>query len=344
MNNRAILLASLLVGMTVSLCNESTTQAADGDQVLAVVTPETEAVTARGLAWLAKNQQADGSVGSDAQRGSVAVTALAGMAWTAGGGTPRRGPYGENIAKALAYLIGRVNSSGFIAADGEANRPMYGHGFATLFLAECLGESDRDDLRKKVEEAVQLIVATQNDEGGWRYQPRRDDADISVTVCQVMALRAARNAGVFVPSETIDRAIGYIRGCQNADGGYRYQLQPGKSAAPRSAAGLVELFSAGIYKGDDINATFDYLKPFAPGTEKADSQAYFYYGQYYQALAFWHRGDDSWKAWYAAASANLALRQEKDGRWPSKIGDEYATAMALIVLQLPNDYLPIFER
>ena len=36
--------------------------------------------------------------------------------------------------------------------------------------------------------AVNLIVDTQNAEGGWRYQPQRRDADISVTICQVMAL------------------------------------------------------------------------------------------------------------------------------------------------------------
>ena len=83
--------------------------------------------------------------------------------------------------------------------------PMYEHGFATLFLAEVYGMSPRDDMRDKLARAVDLIVRTQNAEGGWRYQPRREDADISVTICQVMALRAARNAGLKVPNETVDR-------------------------------------------------------------------------------------------------------------------------------------------
>ena len=38
---------------------------------------------------------------------------------------------------------------------------------------------------------VWLIVRTQNDQGGWRYQPVKYDADLSVTICQIMALRAA---------------------------------------------------------------------------------------------------------------------------------------------------------
>jgi len=41
------------------------------------------------------------------------------------------------------------------------------------------------------------IIESQNAEGGWRYNPRPFDADISVTVCQMMALRSAKNAGAF---------------------------------------------------------------------------------------------------------------------------------------------------
>ena len=107
---------------------------------------------------------------------------------------------------------------------------MYGHGFATMFLAECYGMSPRPELREKLAKAVKIIVNSQNKEGGWRYQPVRADADISVTVCEIMALRAARNAGLFVPNETIDRAIDYVKRSQNADGGFMYMIQGGESA------------------------------------------------------------------------------------------------------------------
>ena len=53
---------------------------------------------------------------------------------------------------------------------------MYGHGFATTFLAECYGMSPRADLREKLSKAVKLIVNTQNKEGGWRYFPERVDS------------------------------------------------------------------------------------------------------------------------------------------------------------------------
>ena len=51
--------------------------------------------------------------------------------------------------------------------------------------------------REKLAKAVKLIRNTQNAQGGWRYQPRRTEADISVTICQVMALRAARRICLF---------------------------------------------------------------------------------------------------------------------------------------------------
>src|SRR5690606_23795887 len=101
--------------------------------------------------------------------------------------------------------------------------------------------------------AVRLTVNTQNDEGGWRYHPIPLDADVSVTITQVHGLRSARNAGLHVPKETIDRAVAYVKACQNpSDGGFRYMLNAGGSAYPRSAAGVATLYHAGIYEGDEI--------------------------------------------------------------------------------------------
>ena len=40
----------------------------------------------------------------------------------------------------------------------------------------------------------------------------------------------------------------------------------------------------------------------------------------------------------------LLKRQNDDGSWSDSIGSEYGTSMALIILQMPNNYLPIFQR
>ncbi len=221
---------------------------------------------------------------------------------------------------------------------------MYDHGFATLLLAEVYGSRPDPVLRRKLAQAVRLIVNTQNDEGGWRYQPERRDADISVTVCQVMALRAARNAGIFVGSDTIDRCTDYVKRLQNADGGFAYMLPGGESAFPRSAAGVVALYSAGIYEGDEVRRGLTYLATFRPQPGVAGVDNHFFYGHYYAAQAMWQAGNDAWQRWYPAIRDTLLERRRDDGSWFDQICPEYGTAMACLILQMPNNYLPIFQR
>ncbi len=312
-----------------------------------LITPEAARAIDRGLRWLARQQHGDGSLGSGAYRGNVAITALGGMAWMAGGNTPGRGPYGREIERTVAYLLSRAQQSGFIIERRAASHgPMYGHGFAAMFLADCYGMSPRAELRNQLAAAVKLIVASQNKEGGWRYQPQPADADISVTVCQIMALRAARNAGLFVPEETVDRCLDYLRRCQNPDGGFMYMaVAGGDSLFPRSAAGIVGLQSAGVYSGPEIEKGIEYLLGFTPRPGVARHEAYYYYGHYYAVQAMWHVGGEPWSQWYPAVRDELLGRQHEDGFWPTTyINREYATAMALIVLQVPNDALPIFQR
>jgi prenyltransferase beta subunit len=229
------------------------------------VTDETERTIELGLTWLSKQQNADGSFGVGSYKGNIAVTSLSGLAFMAAGSSPGRGPYGSHIDKALVYVMDNASPSGFIAVHSTATSgPMYSHGFGTLFLAEAYGMTRRPELREKLQKAVRLIIDTQNNEGGWRYQPVKSDADLSVTICQINALRAARNAGIYVPKETVEACIKYVKQTQNSDGGFRYMTQAGPSAFPRSAAGIVALYSAAEYEGKEIESGIAYLKQFMP--------------------------------------------------------------------------------
>ena len=58
----------------------------------------------------------------------------------------------------------------------------------------------------------------------------------------------------------------------------------------------------------------------------------------------WQAGGEYWKHWYPAIRDALLKRQSDDGSWMDSIGSEYGTSMALIILQMPNNYLPIFQR
>lgn len=310
-----------------------------------MMTTETRRAIDDGLAWLAQQQNADGSYGSGAYRGNIAVTSLAGLAFMANGSSPNRGPYGTQVDKALVYVLKNTDASGFINVSGAGTHgPMYSHGFGALFLAEAYGMTRRPEIRDKLERAIRLIIDTQNDEGGWRYQPVRADADLSVTICQINALRAARNAGLYIPKETVEACIEYVKRSQNPDGGFRYMLRGGASAFPRSAAGVVALYSAAVYEDQAIDSGIDYLKQYIPEIKFAQRYSHYFYGHYYAVQAMWIRGGADWALWYPAIRDELVTRQSAQGHWMDSIGSEYGTAMALIILQVPNNYLPIFQR
>jgi len=310
-----------------------------------LMTPETRKAIKTGLSYLKSRQNDDGSYGTGGYGRNVAICSLAGVAFLANGSTPGRGPHGRGLNGCVSFVLKNARDSGFITSDATSHGPMYGHGFATLFLAEVYGMHRDSTVREKLAAAVELIVNTQNDEGGWRYEPKRQDADISVTICQVMALRAARNAGIFVPNKTIDRCVDYVKRSQNPDGGFMYMLtQPGESRFPRSAAGIVALYSAGIYEGDEIEKGLDYLMKHVPRTNAVTRETHYFYGHYYAAQAMWQAGGERWHRWYPAVRDALVARQKEDGSWFDSISPEYGTAMACIILQMPNNHLPIFQH
>jgi len=332
--------AALLPGLRRASAEETNPERTAAE----LITPATSTAIERALKYLASRQNEDGCFSAGCP--NVAVCSLAGLAFLSSGSTPGRGRYGQTLARLLDYVLDQAQESGFINEPSTSSHgPMYGHGFATLFLAECYGMARRADLRDKLGKAVKLIVNTQNKEGGWRYQPQRRDADISVTVAQVMALRAARNAGIFVPRDTIDASTDYVKRCQNDDGGFKYMLSAGgDSQFPRSAAGVVALYSAGIYDGPEIEKGLAYLMRFLPRAGNVGREGHYFYGQYYGVQAMWHAGGKYWKRWYPAVRDALVARQADDGSWADPICTEYGTSMALIVLETPNNLLPILQR
>jgi hypothetical protein len=325
----------------------------DGSAAKDMITPEAQHAIDQGLAFLSRCQHLDGSFGSGPYHGNVAVTSLAALAMMAGGNQPGRSTYGDVVTRALRYVLDQ-NSGGYLVSRiGTSHGPMYGHGFGTLFLAEVHGmvhdKELRERLRTALKQAIQLIQSCQNSEGGWRYTPGSTDADVSVTICQIMALRAARNAGFYVPKSTVDRCIDYVKRCQDRDGGFHYQQQGGPSQFARSAAGVVALYCAGVYEGPEVERGLSYLMRFKPNgfSIRPEVHLHYYYGHYYAAQAMWTAGGHYWKEWYPAIRDELVRQAEgpRLGRWTDqRFGDDYATAMACIILQIPNNYLPILQK
>ena len=274
--------------------------------------------------------------------GNTGITALAGLAMMAGGNVPGRGQYGKNVERALDFILANVQRSGYISA-GQSR--MYEHGFATLFLAEVYGMTGKPEVKGKLKLAVRLIETVQNQEGGWRYNPEPYDADISVTICQIMALRSARNSGIKVDKGVIDRGIQYVKLCQNPDGGFSYQARQSGSGFARTAAGVCSLYYAGAYGDPAITRGLEYLygSPIAGNPQGGD--AYFHYGNYYASQAMFQAGGKYWKKYYTDIRQVLVRSQQSNGSWTGgpTIG-AYSTAMSCIILEIPYRYLPILQR
>lgn len=310
------------------------------DEQFVEITERSRAAIDRGMDYLAKRQTESGAFGERGQ--NIGISSLAVLAFMADGNLPDRGPYAAQVQRGVDYIVANAQETGLVAADMSSG-PMYGHGFATLLLGEVYGMTGDRRVREALIKAVRLIVNTQNQEGGWRYQPAPVDADVSVTICQIMGLRSARDAGLSVPKETIDRAVQYVRLCQNkADGGFRYQLNSGGSAFPRSAAGVASLYYAGIYQDDALKLGLDYLR--RNNGEIVSRGGHYFYGHYYAVQAMYLAGGVYWAEWFPAIREELLRQQQPNGSWNSEYGEEYGTAMALLVLQIPNRFLPIFQR
>jgi hypothetical protein len=305
------------------------------------------AVTAalqRGWDYLARAQQPEGSF-TGQMGANVAVASLAGLAWLAGGSLPQRGPYGGQVQRVVDYIADSCDENGFIMRPETVRRgPMYGQGFAALFLAEVVGVTPRQDVAEKLRGAVGLILKAQNSEGGWRYTPEPLDADLSVTICQMMALRAARNAGVYVPAKAITAAVDYVRRAQNTDGGFMYQLEGGESRFPLTVGAIVALQNAGRYSGPELEAAYGFVERRLGENLSPMSHNYFFYAHYYAVQAMWQRGGQAFASYYRGMRRILLELQAEDGSWPDVLGRQYATAMACLILTAPRSLLPIFQR
>ena len=220
--------------------------------------PRYRAVVDKGLEYLAKNQARDGHWEGNGGQYPTTITALCGMTMLMEGSTIREGKYAERIRKAVDWLMDRCQRNGLIGNPSnatEASRYMYGHGYGMLFLAQIYGDEEDGDRRKKLEQiltrAVDFCGKAQTTRGGWGYLTAADGGGFdegSVTITQVQALRAARNAGIIVPNAAIKDSIKYLQDSTNEHGGIMYSLSFGGGRSE----GRPALTAAAITCGCDI--------------------------------------------------------------------------------------------
>lgn len=329
-----------------------------------------KAVT-RGLDFLAESQSPQGHFEYQVRAYPVAMTALAGMAFLMSGSTLWQGKYSTNLARIVQYLKERTRTNGLIAGDSpqELARYTYAHGFATLFLASIHGEEEDDKqrawLHQTLDRAVRFIGNSQTTRGGWGYLARGcsregDNLDEgSTTVTQLQALRAARNAGAYVPKQVIDSARKYLADCTGADGHLIYR--PGRPGArpALTAAAIACGFSMGEYETDIVKKWLRAAHNAIPalGTRRLGHDEY---AHYYFAQAAYMLGEDryaqlfpdsrpgerlTWSGYKKANFPAILGKQASNGSWTGgAYGPVYPTSIYLSILQLERGALPIYQR
>ncbi len=317
------------------------------------ITREGKASVNMALQFLASRQRADGSFSGD-QGQTSGIVAAGALAFMCQGSLPGEGPYGKNVAKCVDYLLNSCQPSGLVF-KGQDQHVMYHHGLATICLAEAWGQTRDKRIHDKLKNAVDLIVRTQNDKGGWRYLPKVQDDDLSATVMLLLGLRGARDAGIPVPKETIEKAVRYVESCrsekdQNGLSGFAYQPGQGKKWST-TAAGVMSLMLCGNYKPAALKDGLDYLKK---TRETKEDKEWFIYGHYYAAQAMYQAGAnekfrDYWQKWYPDIAADLLKRQKTSGPErgmfePDRAPAIWGTGMCVLILGIPYRYLPIYQR
>ena len=325
---------------------------ASQDKAPAAKTPLDQAIDGA-LQYLAANQDREGAWSASYRGKNPAITALAVMAFLSAGHVPGEGRYGDVVRKGVEYVLRSQAPNGLIASEGHYE--MYQHGICTLMLAEVVGMTDgklAEEVRIKLEKAIKITLEGQRQsgfhKGGWRYQVRGTDSDISVTGWQVMSLRAAKNVGCDVPPERIQMAVEFINNCYDPNtGGYRYMPQANVTPACTGTSILaLELCGKEYHRSETSLRAGGFLLK----NDLTRGRGHYFYGVYYCAQAMFQLGDNYWKSYRAKLHEQLLPAQMANGSWGGRVSDDvqfgpnYCTSMAVLALTVEYRLLPIYQR
>jgi hypothetical protein len=318
----------------------------------------TEAAVARGLRWLAQQQQADGRWRLDGGvRSDSAATSLALLPFLGAGQTHLSGRHKDAVARGLRWLVGKQRPDGDLRADSQGNTGMYAHGQGAIVLGEAYLMTGDEALRQPAQKALDFIVQAQYPDGGWRYQPSREVAgggqrgDTSVVGWQLMAMQSARAAKLAVPETAFELSSHFLDSVQRKDGAV-YAYQPGHQPTPTmTAEALLCRIYLGWTKSDPpLMEGVRYLLDEHPPDAAKPNVYYWYYGT--QTLH--HVGGPEWERWNFLMRDVLVNSQEARGEaagsWAprgehaSAGGRLYMTSLAVCTLEVYYRHLPIFRQ
>jgi hypothetical protein len=340
-----------------------------------------DAAVVRALIWLAAQQQPDGSFPT-LERGQPGVTSLCALAFMAHGHMPGEGEYGRLLEQATKFILSCQKSNGLVSFHAPEGTPIsrdiegtlgvtgaYNHAISSLTLSEMYGMSQPEraaPIETAVARALSATLEMQRwpqdrpvDRGGWRYivTNPESEADLSITGWQLMFLRSARNAGFNVPKGAIDDAVGYVRRCFDEEyGSFRYVIgNKGHGSRAMGGAGVLALAHAGFHNSPEAtNAGKWILQHDFDGynDDKPDGKHdRYHYSLFMCCQGMYQLGSPYWERFFPPTVRVVLDAQRPDGSWDAErysrdrqFGNAYTTALVVLSLGAPNQFLPVFQR
>lgn len=327
-------------------------------------TVASEAAVDEALRWLAAHQHNDGGWSfrlddphgpcdgqcknplknrDDAPIPRTAATGLALLAFLGGGHTHHRGEYAETVGRGIYYLRGQARETSF--GTDLQNGSMYGHGIATLALAEAFVLTGDEDLRELVEGTTMFCASAQHAQGGWGYVPG-GPADITLTAWQIVALKTAEQQKIWSPSKVIPSAKGFVQTLANESRSRFGYKSPDPQLSTTAMGLLLQLYFGHLPGETGMAEGLDWIS--AQGPSPTDV-----YYDYYAMLALHHSRHWGRMDFARTLREHLVATQARGGheagswhfrdRYGSVGGRLYTTALCTLILQTPYRYVPISD-
>jgi hypothetical protein len=264
----------------------------------------------------------------------------------------------------MKTVQGSMTPDGYLGAAGDS---MYVHAICTLFGLSYLGMSSdartEKDLAEVCRRAIAVIVEAQKirkeavEQGGWRYGPASLESDVSVTSWQLLTLHAARQCGYEVDARVFEDGLRYVNGAfvEGAGDKAGFVYRPGVSQLPEPGITGTALFIKSLLekeKDERFREGYAYLRESRPGWGGEQYKGYFYFVTFYVAQGVFQEGDEAWAEFAPQVRRLLLDHQLNDGSWEFPpdtkegplVGDAYSTAMAVLLLSMDKQYLPMYQR
>lgn len=318
----------------------------------------TEEAVLRGLRWLKRNQNRDGSwslVGPYQDGGQVenkiAATSMALLAFQGQGNTHADGMFKAQVSRGWNWLRKRQDKHGdfWISGRGAHNHRLYSQAQATIAVCELYGMSHDKALRQPAQQALNYAVRVQGRHGGWRYRPG-GESDTSVTGWFIMALQSGMMAGLEVPSPTLDRISTYLDSVSSENGSL-YCYRPGrKPTATMTAEALLCRQYLG-WSRDDPRLLAGVQHLLANPINWHDQNVYYWY---YATQVAHHMEGDVWDEWNARlrqiVPENQVTSGKEAGSWSSNDdqwgmfgGRLYVSCLCIYMLEVYYRHLPVYS-